>query len=96
MPYEKRLFGASLRSQKKSSRCLWGIMVVLGNKNYLDLELLVAYLAIILIWVILRLSAAVSATLVASFLGRRFFAKLVFTGRKHAAPFLQRVEANSF
>jgi hypothetical protein len=71
-------------------------MVVLGNKNYLNLRLLFAYLAIILIWVILRLSAVVSATLGVSFLGRRVLAKLLFTGRKHAAPFLQRVEANSF
>jgi hypothetical protein len=71
-------------------------MVVLGNKNYLDLGLLVAYLAIILIWVILRLSAAVSVTPGPSYMGRRFFAKLLFAGRKHATPFLQRVEANSF
>jgi hypothetical protein len=88
MPYEEWLFDASLRSQKKSSRCLWGIMVVLGNKNYLNLGLLVAYLAIILIWVILRLSVAVSATPGVSFLGRRVFTKLLFTGRKHAALFL--------
>jgi hypothetical protein len=71
-------------------------MVVLGNKNYLNLGLLVAYLAIISIWVILRLSTAASVTLGASLLGRRVLAKLLFAGGKHATPFLQRVEANSF